>query len=235
MSIEIHVRTRLGLKPDPEWDPVLVLCYSIHNDWEPESLKAGLIVIDLNQCKDLGTPVKQKKKSPVKKSPAKSKASPRKAQHRTTTSSRLAPTIPAKNFTAQFIGSHSSINPPNYDTLSLDDDKTRPYLDHCGISTDIIITYVQSESDLFDEFIKLVRQVDPDFLVGYELQMSSLGYLRDRAAYLGINLIGQLGRVPALSQGMVPPTATSPSRQYQEIHVVGRLVLNLWKILKHEV
>ena len=37
---------------------------------------------------------------------------------------------------------------------------------------------------------------DSDILIGYEVQMSSWGYLVERAAALNINLTGQLSRIP---------------------------------------
>ncbi len=37
---------------------------------------------------------------------------------------------------------------------------------------------------------------DPDFLVGYELQMLSWGYLIQRAAQLNMDLCPQLARIP---------------------------------------
>jgi len=33
MSVEIHVTTRGGLKPDPQFDAVAAICYHIRNDW----------------------------------------------------------------------------------------------------------------------------------------------------------------------------------------------------------
>jgi DNA polymerase zeta len=37
---------------------------------------------------------------------------------------------------------------------------------------------------------------DPEILVGYEVQMSSWGYLIERAAKLGFNLAPKLSRMP---------------------------------------
>ncbi len=219
----MHVRTRLGLKPDPEWDPVLVLFYSIHNDWQDNSITSGLIVIDVNQCKDLGTPVKRNKvtKSPVKNSPV--KASPKKLSK--TKASRLVPKSPLKNFT---------MHPNTISNIPVDTDRSHSYLDHCGLSPNLSITYVAKESDLFEELVKLVKHHDPDFLIGYEIEMSSLGYLKDRAAYLGINLTGRLSRIPSHSSKQPVPTVSGDKRE-TEVHVLGRIVLNLWRVVKNEV
>jgi len=33
LSVELHVTTRGGLKPDPQFDAVMAICYHIRNDW----------------------------------------------------------------------------------------------------------------------------------------------------------------------------------------------------------
>ena len=240
MSVEVHVRSRLGLSPDPEWDPVLVLFYHIHNDWPADNSgwdktneRSGLIAMDINRCKNLVSPVKSKGKSPVKKSPVKNQSPGKKSPSKP--HSRLAESSPMKNFLASSFRSHT--NSFDNTAITTDNDKTHPFLEHCGVSENLELTYVENESDLFNELIKLVRQVDPDILVGYELEMSSWGYLRDRAAYLGINLIGQIGRIPSASPKRATPTSRDDYqyRHTSEFHVIGRIVLNLWRIFKHEV
>ena len=230
MSIEVHVRTRLGLRPDPEWDPVLVVFYDIQNDWEPGHKRTGLIAIDLTHSKNLGTPVKRKVKSPSKRSP---KPSPRK-QPQKAKAPRLVPASPLKNFTGLSATPATRVT-NNLPAMTADDNSCREFLEHCGLSPNLNITYVQREADLFHELVKLVRQVDPDFLIGYETEMSSLGYLNDRAAFLGINLLGQLARIPSSSQKRAPPTSENLSWRVTELHVGGRIVLNLWRIIKYEV
>ena len=55
---------------------------------------------------------------------------------------------------------------------------------------------MSSECELLQHLVSLVRATDPDFLIGYEVVMSSWGYLIDRAAALDINLANELSRVP---------------------------------------
>lgn len=46
---------------------------------------------------------------------------------------------------------------------------------------------MDTEKDLFQLFLNVVvREMDADILVGYEIQMSSLGYLIERARFLGM-------------------------------------------------
>ncbi|CAG13491.1 unnamed protein product, partial [Tetraodon nigroviridis] len=75
---------------------------------------------------------------------------------------------------------------------------------------------------------------DPDILVGYEVQMRSWGYLLQRAAELGVDLCQQLSRVPGDS---VANRFAADQDEYgadtmTEIHIVGRITLNLWRVMK---
>lgn len=54
------------------------------------------------------------------------------------------------------------------------------------------------ERGLFDALVALVAEADPDFVVGWEVQMASLGYLLERAQHLGLfGLLRRLSRVRA--------------------------------------
>ena len=57
--------------------------------------------------------------------------------------------------------------------------------------------FVETELQLVNSVVRLVRDVDPDILAGYEVQMASWGFLASRAATLNINLCPLLSRVPA--------------------------------------
>ena len=37
MSVELHVNTRGGLNPDPQFDAIMAICYHINNDWSPSN------------------------------------------------------------------------------------------------------------------------------------------------------------------------------------------------------
>ncbi len=71
------------------------------------------------------------------------------------------------------------------------------YLDGCGVSPELEISYVSSEVDLLEKLVCLVRETDPDIIMGYEVTMLSWGYCIDRAAHLNINLTNKLSRIPS--------------------------------------
>ena len=162
MSMELHVKTRLDLLPDPEIDAIRAVFYSIQSD-SSEVIETGCYVIDdVNQ-------------------------------------------------------SCASVK-------------------RCGI-TDLKARYVESESDLFNHLSTLVINVDPDILLGYEVQMQSWGYLLSRATHLGYDLCRYLSRVPDDTKNS---WCSSEKDEFgadnaSEIHIVGRLVLNLWRLMRSEV
>ena len=47
------------------------------------------------------------------------------------------------------------------------------------------IEYVIDERELFTMFVGLIKQHDPDILIGYEVQKESIGYLIKRGDVMG--------------------------------------------------
>ncbi|XP_013886129.1 DNA polymerase zeta catalytic subunit [Austrofundulus limnaeus] len=111
-----------------------------------------------------------------------------------------------------------------------------PLLVRSGVSG-LQVSYVQEEKMLFQELVTITRRFDPDILVGYEVQMHSWGYLLQRAAALGADLCQQLSRVPGDSK---ENRFTADRDEYgadtmTEINIIGRVTLNLWRVMKTEV
>lgn len=111
-----------------------------------------------------------------------------------------------------------------------------------GLPADCFIEAVDSELQLFTAIIRVIGTVDPDFLVGYRLSHElSFGYLMRRAACLGINLPRALSRVPNESEPSFPrdpqlaPDDEGGDWADNDIHVTGRIVLELWRIMKSEL
>ena len=53
-----------------------------------------------------------------------------------------------------------------------------------------------SEADLLTGFSEAVLALDPDIIVGWEVQQGSIGFLVDRAAILEIQLLRAMSRTP---------------------------------------
>lgn len=120
------------------------------------------------------------------------------------------------------------------------------------------------ENHLLIHFAKIVSKFDPDILVGWDVQGASLGYLAERASYLGIGLLNMISRVPSdnkvfsgdselIDEGIAENAPTEPlmldSVQTRDaiiedewgrthasgLHVGGRIVLNVWRLVRGEV
>jgi DNA polymerase elongation subunit (family B) len=82
----------------------------------------------------------------------------------------------------------------------------------------------------------LTYSYDPDLLLGYDVQRSSWGYLIDRARLVyNMNLCAMLSRTPAHPAQSTCSTADSRYSSMCDIHPAGRIVLNLWRVMRHEL
>ncbi|XP_077158008.1 DNA polymerase zeta catalytic subunit isoform X2 [Paroedura picta] len=111
-----------------------------------------------------------------------------------------------------------------------------PLLTRSGISG-LEVTYTADERALFQEVVNIVKRYDPDILLGYEVQMHSWGYLLQRAAALGVDLCQMISRVPddKKENRFAPEQDEYGSDTMSEINIVGRVVLNIWRIMRNEV
>ncbi|XP_015276270.1 PREDICTED: DNA polymerase zeta catalytic subunit-like [Gekko japonicus] len=111
-----------------------------------------------------------------------------------------------------------------------------PLLTRSGISG-LEVTYATDERALFQEVVNIVKRYDPDILLGYEVQMHSWGYLLQRAAALGVDLCQMVSRVPddKKENRFAPEQDEYGSDTMSEINIVGRVILNIWRIMRNEV
>ncbi|KAJ1480727.1 hypothetical protein T484DRAFT_1657073 [Baffinella frigidus] len=99
------------------------------------------------------------------------------------------------------------------------------------------VQVVDSEMDLFRALARLMRRLDPDFLVGYEVQKNSWGYVLERGAKLGFPIEACLSRCP-LHKSLKEfrnGKDTYGQQQVSGVHVCGREVLNVWRLCRGEV
>lgn len=179
-SVELHVHTRTSLKPDPEVDPILAVFYFIHHDWpHPHgggaraNSRLGVVAIDLDST-NIAT---ISGRGP-------NKATPNKGDVAT----------PIKASQASFKLSHE-LSDCHVAFVQTAPSAGAGYLSGCGLSSEVEVTHVTSELALLQALVRLVAEEDPDILIGYEVVMSSWGYLIDRAAVLNVNLIGEISRI----------------------------------------
>ena len=65
-----------------------------------------------------------------------------------------------------------------------------------GIDKDIDVNIVQTEIQALEALLGLCARWDPDIYAGYEIEMSSWGFVIERAKYLCLNIAPLLSRVP---------------------------------------
>ncbi|MBZ3873081.1 DNA polymerase zeta catalytic subunit [Sciurus carolinensis] len=111
-----------------------------------------------------------------------------------------------------------------------------PLLIRSGI-TGLEVTYAADEKALFQEITNIIKRYDPDILLGYEIQMHSWGYLLQRAAALSVDLCQMISRVPddKIENRFATERDDYGSDTMSEINIVGRITLNLWRIMRNEV
>lgn len=97
--------------------------------------------------------------------------------------------------------------------------------------TDYAITRAASEHEMVANLQAIVENWDPDILTGYEVQAASWGYLLERCRALGCP--ADFGRVS--SRTLSSKIDTWGSRKASGVKVVGRHVLNLWRMIRSEV
>lgn len=110
----------------------------------------------------------------------------------------------------------------------------RKLLARCGFARDkITVTYANDEIDLFTKLIEIIKDNDPDILFGYEIEFGSWSYLLQRAEALNINIATGLSRVN--DERYSKSTSEYDLDFNTELQVPGRIVLNLWRIIRKEV
>ena len=99
-----------------------------------------------------------------------------------------------------------------------------------------------SEYDMVLGFGLAVRRLDPDILVGYEVQRASLGLLFERALRMPrpegaaeLSLAQLLSRTPARAPPAAHLNDAWGEKTGSDLHVAGRVVLNLWREMRAEV
>lgn len=132
-----------------------------------------------------------------------------------------------------------------------------------GVSDCRVVGFPEEEH-LFSYFVKVVCSFDPDVLMGWDVQVGSLGFLAQRAAHLGIGLLNNISRTPSqcsitsrdfsssskdMPNDMASKAVTADSVPMEDViiedewgrthasgvHVSGRIVLNIWRLMRNEV
>lgn len=210
MSLEVHCQTRGNLKPNPKMDEITAIFYCIQNQSPPHPSVPELCVCAIV----VESTVTERTLTPGSSSESGSK-------------SIFSETSKTSDQNDVVFGSKN---------ISLHGCKCLPQ----GV---LPVTTVANEKELFRELVDVLRRWDPEIIVGYEVEMLSWGYILERAALIDELLLGALSRVPK-SRGIGATRSKSrvsilmedlDSDNIPDIKVTGRIVLNVWKIMRKEV
>jgi DNA polymerase zeta len=109
----------------------------------------------------------------------------------------------------------------------------------CGLPPLCDIQLAETEAQLFQLFIKIVGQADPDFFIGYDINRNSFGFLVKRGKVININLLQLLSKVPNEPPNFRNNTGEEEDSMYGQgepsILITGRILLNLWNYMRSEL
>ncbi|ALC40814.1 mus205 [Drosophila busckii] len=105
-----------------------------------------------------------------------------------------------------------------------------------GLDADIEVQLVQSEAQAFEALLALCARWDADIYAGYEIEMSSWGYIIERAKHLCFNIAPLLSRVPTQK---VRDFVDEDREQFTDLDVemklCGRILLDVWRLMRSEI
>lgn len=110
--------------------------------------------------------------------------------------------------------------------------------DRAGISVSNLNTF-QQEKAMFLEFSLFIQKLDPDIIVGYEVQMLSWGYLIERGALLDLDMCHLFSRI--VDKDTIPRSSAKSTSsdmgygQSMNMTITGRIILNVWRVMRSEV
>ena len=98
------------------------------------------------------------------------------------------------------------------------------------------ICFVNNEEALLNALVNLVMRIDPEILIGWELETLSWGYVFLRASNLGMNLSKRISRIPETQclWDNKERTGGPDVDHLAEVKLPGRIVLDIWRLMRHE-
>ncbi|MCJ1393879.1 DNA polymerase zeta [Xylographa bjoerkii] len=103
--------------------------------------------------------------------------------------------------------------------------------------TSVEVEEEQTELDMINRMIEIVRSQDPDILTGFEVHGSSWGYMIERARRkYDYDLCDEFSRMKSLSHGRFGKENDKWGfNQTSTIRITGRHVINIWRAMRGEL
>ncbi|XP_055919384.1 DNA polymerase zeta catalytic subunit isoform X2 [Eupeodes corollae] len=104
------------------------------------------------------------------------------------------------------------------------------------IGSDVKVKEVANEIEGLAQLIDVCSYWDPDIFVGYEIEMSSWGYVMERAKFLDFNIAPLLSRVPTQNvRDFVDEEREKLTDLDVETKLCGRILLDVWRLMRSEI
>lgn len=118
-----------------------------------------------------------------------------------------------------------------------------PDLSNSRMAIQTPATYVDSEIDLFMELVRLIRRWDPDIFAGYEIELTSWGYVIQRSQAINVDLVPLISRIPSqrVAKFKQPDDENIQQDAFlgfeydSEYKLHGRILLDVWRLLRGEI
>ncbi|XP_037888398.1 DNA polymerase zeta catalytic subunit isoform X1 [Glossina fuscipes] len=105
-----------------------------------------------------------------------------------------------------------------------------------GLDTDIEVTLADNEIEALEALLRLCNRWDPDIYAGYEIEMSSWGFVIERAKYLCVNIAPLLSRVPTQKgRDFIDEDNEQFTDLDVEMKLCGRILLDVWRLMRSEI
>lgn len=135
----------------------------------------------------------------------------------------------------------STSQPLSESSDSLSGENTGPF---SYFDENVKITLVNTEMEMIFKFIDVIRAIDPDYLIGFENEKHSWGYIVSRSAYLNIRISTSISRlIDEADFKRASNTRELDTDPPDGVHInafsllqfPGRILLDCWHTMRHEI
>lgn len=110
----------------------------------------------------------------------------------------------------------------------------RKLLARSGFNSETIqVIYATDEYDMLAKLVAVVKEHNPDIMLGYEIERNSWAYVLQRAEALNVSIKSAISRV--LDDKYAKCTSEYDLEFRVGIEMSGRIILNLWRIIRREL
>jgi DNA polymerase zeta len=121
--------------------------------------------------------------------------------------------------------------------LAQEDDCDRVEKIRKTVGNNVEVEAEESELDLLNRMVDIVREYDPDVLTGYEVHNNSWGYLIERARLqYEFNLPDEFSRMKSQSHGRFGKDSDRWGFNHTStVRITGRHTINIWRAMRSEL